>query len=138
MDDRAEIIDTVNRYATALDGRDWGLLETVFTEDAVGDYGAGELAGRDRLIRMISRMLGRCGPTQHLLSNHVVACEGDLATCVTQIRAFHASADPNDSRTYELFGQYEDRLKRTPAGWRIVARRLAIRHESGSREVLGT
>ena len=139
MDDRTGIIETVDRYATALDARDWALLDDVFVEDAVGDFGQGEILGRERLRRMIRSMLGGCGPTQHLLGNYVVEIDdgGATARCTCQVRAFHASASPGDDRVYELFGAYRDRLVRTPEGWRIARRQLVIRHELGSRAVLG-
>ena len=35
VDERSEILAVLDRYATALDRRDWALLEQVFTEDLV-------------------------------------------------------------------------------------------------------
>jgi ketosteroid isomerase-like protein len=128
----------VNRYATALDARDWALLDEVFTPDAVGDYGAGELKGREALRRMVSGMLGGSGPSQHLLANHRVELEGDAARCVCQVRAFSAGAGPAAGRSYELLGEYRDQLVRTPDGWRIARREMRIRHEIGTRDVLGS
>lgn len=136
-DDRTAVIDTVNRYATALDSRDWALLDQVFTPDVVGDFGAGRLSGREALRDLVRRMLGGSGPSQHLLANHCVELDGDAARCVCQVRAFSAGIGPNAGRSYELFGEYRDRLVRTREGWRIARREMAIHHEIGSREVLG-
>jgi 3-phenylpropionate/cinnamic acid dioxygenase small subunit len=137
MDDRTAVIDTVTRYATALDSRDWALLDEVFTPDAVGDFGAGPLAGREALRGLVRRMLGGSGPSQHLLANHRVEVDGDTARCVCQVRAFSAGVGPAAGRSYELLGEYRDRLVRTPEGWRIARRELKVHHERGSREVLG-
>lgn len=136
MDDRAAVIDTVNRYATALDARDWALLDEVFTPDAVGDYGAGPLHGREALRELVRRMLGGSGPSQHLLANHRVELDGDAARCVCQVRAFSAGAGAAAGRSYELLGEYRDRLVRTPEGWRIAHREMSVHHEIGSRDVL--
>jgi ketosteroid isomerase-like protein len=138
VDDRAAVVDTVNRYATALDARDWALLDEVFTPDAVGDYGGGELKGREALRGMVRRMLGGSGPSQHLLANHRVELDGDAARCVCQVRAFSAGTGPSAGRSYELLGEYRDQLVRTPEGWRIARREMRIHHEIGTRDVLGS
>jgi hypothetical protein len=135
--DRAAVIDTVNRYATALDARDWALLDDVFTPDAVGDYGAGELTGREALRDMVRRRVGGGGPSQHLLANHRVELDGDSARCVCQVRAFSAGAGPAAGQSYEVLGEYRDQLVRTKEGWRIARREMRIHHEIGTRDVLG-
>jgi len=137
MDDRVAVIDTVNRYATALDARDWKLLDEVFTEDAEADLGGQKLAGREALVGLVRRMLGGSGPSQHLLGNHRVELDGDRARCVCQVRAFSAGAGPASSRSYELLGEYRDELVCTPKGWRIARREMKIHHEIGTRDVLG-
>jgi SnoaL-like domain len=137
VDDRTAVIDTVNRYAAALDSRDWALLDEVFTPDAVGDFGRGPLTGREALRELVRRMLGGSGPSQHLLANHHVELGGDSARCVCQVRAFSAGTGPAAGRSYELFGEYRDQLVRTPEGWRIARREMTIRHEIGTRDVLG-
>jgi ketosteroid isomerase-like protein len=136
MDDRAAVIDTVTRYATALDARDFAMLEDVFTQDATCDFGAGAVEGRHAVRRMMEQMLGGGGPSQHLLGNLVVEVEGDRARCVSQVRAFSAGAGAAAGRIYELFGEYRDELVRTPEGWRIARREMKVRHEIGDREVL--
>jgi hypothetical protein len=137
VDDRTAVIDTVNRYATALDTRDWALLDEVFTPDVLGDYGAGVLKGRDALRGMVRHMLGGTGPSQHLLANHRVDLEGDSARCICLVRAFSAGAGSTAGQSYELIGEYRDELVRTPEGWMIARRQMAVHHEIGSRDILG-
>jgi hypothetical protein len=137
VEDRTAVIDTVNRYATALDSRDWAMLDEVFTPDVLGDYGAGVLEGREAVRGMVRHMLGGTGASQHLLANHRVDVEGDTARCVCQVRAFSAGGGARAGQTYELLGEYRDRLVRTPAGWRIARREMSVHHEIGSRDVLG-
>ena len=49
---RIDIDDLLTRYATAIDGRDWGLLDTVFIPDAHLDYrSAGGVAGDYPAVR---------------------------------------------------------------------------------------
>jgi hypothetical protein len=140
MDDRAAIIEVTIGYSSALDQRDWKLLDEVFLADVVIDYSTGaRVEGRDRVIAQIRNMLGGCGPTQHLLGNHVVTVDGDHATSSCKVRAFSAGAPggPHAGEAYELFGSYHDDVVRTPAGWRIAHRRMDVIFESGNRAVLG-
>jgi hypothetical protein len=140
MEDRAAIIEVTIGYSTALDKRDWKLLEEVFVPEVVIEYSTGtQTQGRDQVIGHIRNMLSGCGPTQHLLSNHVININGDRATSTCQVRAFAAGAptSPQAGKVYELFGAYHDHLVRTPAGWRIVGRRMDVNFELGDRAVLG-
>ena len=133
--DRLAVIDVVNRYATALDSRDWDLLDRVFAPEVQAEFGR-TYASCEAVKELVRSMLGGCGPTQHLLANHRVEVQGDEARCVCSVRAFHAGRGPAAGETYELFGEYHDRLRRTEAGWRIVGRRMVVSHETGTRAVL--
>ncbi|MEU1961395.1 nuclear transport factor 2 family protein [Nocardia sp. NPDC019304] len=79
MPDHRAIVDVLNRYGYALDGRDWTMLEDVFHPDASGDYGGFRVEGRATLIRTIAGYLDPCGPSQHLLGTYRVAVDGDAA-----------------------------------------------------------
>jgi 3-phenylpropionate/cinnamic acid dioxygenase small subunit len=133
--DRLAVIDVVNRYATALDSRDWDLLDQVFAADVRAEFGR-LYPSCEAVKELVRSHLGGCGPTQHLLANHRVEVSGDEASCISSVRAFHAGRGPDPTETYELFGEYHDRLRRGPSGWRIVARRMVVTHELGSRGVL--
>lgn len=135
-DDRFEIQAVVDRYATALDRRDWDLLEQVFTRDVVFDSGEWVAKSLDEYVANVKTYLGGCGPTQHLLGNHRIELDGDRATCACYVRAFHLDRDRGADLTYDMGGEYRDRLERTPDGWRIVHRTLEVLYEVGSREVL--
>ena len=56
LSDEREITALLNRYARAVDTKDWELYRTVFTDDAVIDYSsAGIPAGsRDEIAEMFS------------------------------------------------------------------------------------
>jgi hypothetical protein len=56
--DRHAVIDVLNRYAEALDHRDWALLDDVFLPDVTADYGVGALTGREAIVRSITDLLG--------------------------------------------------------------------------------
>ena len=120
------------------DRRDWSLLLDVFTVDATGDYGQAQPGSRTGFVELISSHLDGCGPTQHLLGNHVVRVEGDTATARCAVRAFHAAraGSAAEGHTYTIIGSYHDRLLRTAEGWRITHRRMVVDHEVGDPAVM--
>lgn len=134
--DRLAIIEVLTRYATALDHRDWALLDQLFAPDVEGRFGGSPLSGCEAVRRMIRSHLDGCGPTQHLLSNFRIELSGDTARSVCSVRAFHAGSGAAAGKTYELFGEYRDELRRLPQGWRVVLRSMWVSHEIGSRELL--
>src|SRR6476620_2017561 len=86
-DVRQAHIDLFNRYALALDGRDWAALTGMFMPDASfsfarslgfgnGDAETALIEGRDPLVAMIRGSIESLSATHHLLSNHVVAVDG--------------------------------------------------------------
>ena len=135
-EDRFAIIETVDRYAVALDARDWALLDQVFTPDATGDFGEFKCADRGAIRAMIQSMLGGCGPTQHMLGVYRIRISGNEATCSCAIRAHHIGRGTEAQVEYECFGEYRDELVRTPEGWRIRYRVMRLTHETGDRSIL--
>ena len=135
-EDRFAVIETVDRYAIALDTRDWALLDRVFTPDAVGDFGEFQCKDREAIRAMIRSMLGGCGPTQHMLGVYRIEITGNEATCTCSIRAHHVGRGAQSKLEYECFGEYRDRLVRTTGGWRVRHRTMRITHETGDRSIL--
>lgn len=137
LEDKDRIREVLDTYARACDRRDWPLLDQVFAGDAQANYG-GEylLQGRDQIVAMISRMLGGCGPTQHLLGNYAIAVEGDRANSACYVRAAHVGLGDKSGLFYEVWAEYQDELVRSDEGWRITRREMRVDQEMGAREVL--
>jgi 3-phenylpropionate/cinnamic acid dioxygenase small subunit len=135
--DRAEIGDLLARYSTALDSRDWDLLETVFLPDAVCDYGAlGHPRGVVEIAALIRGTIADLDATQHLVGNVVVDVQGDEATADCYLISQHIRRDTPGGDHYFLGGRYHDRVVRTPAGWRIAHRTLHRLWTEGNRDVV--
>ena len=132
MDDRQQIVDVLSRLTTILDGRRWEALPEVFTVDAEA-YGA---SGIDAVETLVRGFLGGCGPSQHLLGNHLVEVDGDRARSVTKIRVMHQGAAERSHQTYECLGDYHDEFVRTADGWRIAGRRFEVSMAFGDPDVL--
>lgn len=136
--DRQRIEEVLTLYAEACDRRRWNLLEQVFHEDVIADYGTEyHLHGRSQLVAMIRSMLGGCGPSQHLLGNFHITLHGRRADARCYVRAAHAGTGAQAGMLYEVWAEYEDQFLDTADGWRIVRRTMHVYHETGSREVLG-
>ncbi|AMO61477.1 bile acid 7-alpha dehydratase [Mycolicibacterium phlei] len=123
MSDRDDIIDVLVRYATGIDSRDWDLLRSCFTDDATFDYGPiGLWSNPDSLTRYMKG--AHSGPSMHRLTNFAITVDGDTATARTYVDA--TVMGPGGVGAVENFGWYDDRLVRTPDGWRIAFRRTTL------------
>jgi 3-phenylpropionate/cinnamic acid dioxygenase small subunit len=125
ISDRIEIDDLLTRYASALDAKDWDLWASCFTADAFIDYNAaGGIKGSLPEVRKwLSEVMAGFPMTQHLVTNKTVRVDGDTATCRSYL--FNPMGLPGDGGDLVLFfdgGYYRDKLRRTPAGWRIAER----------------
>ncbi len=125
ISDRIEINDLLIRYTTAIDGKDYKLLDTCFTPDADVDYTtSGGTKGKYPEVRKwLEKALAPFPMTVHFISNSVVEVDGDRAsakTCVINPMGF-----PNEDGSLHIFtvgAYYIDKLVRTADGWRIAER----------------
>ena len=135
--DREEIIAALDRYAEALDGRRWELLERVFTPDLDYDFVAWHAHSLADALPHIRGALDGCGPTQHLLGNYRVTLDGDTATSAVYVRAFHLGVGAAQGKTFEMGGEYRDEWVRTGEGWRSRRRTVKVLFAVGDPAVLG-
>lgn len=137
-EEKERIEELLIRYAEACDTRNWELLDAVFHEDVIAQYGAEyHLHGRSQVVLMIRSMLGGCGPTQHLLGNFRITVHGRHADSRCYVRAAHAGRGVHAGQHYEVWAEYIDHLVREDRAWRITRREMRVTHETGTREVLG-
>jgi 3-phenylpropionate/cinnamic acid dioxygenase small subunit len=126
LEDRQEITDVLVRYATGIDTKDWPLFRTVFTPDAVCDYGAfGHWTDIDGVTEFMIAAHERCASTRHCLSNFVIDVQGDQASATSYVQAVLAFDDVNEA-WIDAVGAYQDTLVRTADGWRISARTVQM------------
>jgi ketosteroid isomerase-like protein len=119
-------------YATALDSKDYALLEQVFVADATAHYGAvGECHGLEQIVALVSGVLAQCECTQHLLGNYRITVDGDRATAACYLQAMHQGKGRFEHALLTLWGEYTDELRLTGQGWRIVRRELRTLYSQG-------
>jgi ketosteroid isomerase-like protein len=137
--DRMEITDLLNRYATALDDRDWTRLATCFTPDAVGLYGP-VLGRRDGFAAIEQLCRGALEPldsSHHMITNHEIEIDGDTARARCYLQAQHTKRGTPGGDNFVIAGAYIDELVRTADGWRIRQRELRVIWQEGNPRVLG-
>jgi SnoaL-like domain len=136
--ERAAIVDLLNRYATAIDTRNWVLLRSCFTADSKLDY---DEEGRFRGIKC-----DQCGEeiaqwdnadavtghfthshdgydhTQHRITNAVVELTGNTAAARSYVHAaFVPSGAPET--LLSAYGRYDDILVKSGQEW-LISRRV--------------
>ena len=125
VSDRLLIREVLDAYAAAVDTRDWELLASLCAADAVLDYSAygGPKGSVAEAVAWIDQALSRIAVSQHLVTNVRIAIDGDTATSQCYLFSpLGASTDGGGMRVFLVGGYYNDRLRRTQDGWRIVER----------------
>jgi len=126
--DRLDISDLLYRYAHAIDGKDFDILDSLFTADAVVHYdveGGAELPFGE-MKSWLGNVLQMFRATQHCVTNPVIVFDGpDSAHSVCYLTATHEQVTDDGRRAIFVDqGIYSDSLDRTADGWRIRHRKL--------------
>jgi len=135
--DERLIVDVAIAYTWALDSKQFDQLRSVFAKDATADLHGVHCDGQDAIIARIERPLSRLDATQHLVGNHQVHVEGDTATHRCYLQSQHVKRGTPGGDNYLIGGIYDDRLARTPDGWRITYRTLIEVWTDGNPAVIG-
>ncbi|OCC24391.1 hypothetical protein MB02_07365 [Croceicoccus estronivorus] len=135
MTDRLDILWDIRaieqvyfRYCEVIDAKAFDDLADVFMADAVQDYRSSNgilEKGLAPLVERLHRNMGPqslCGGTQHNVFNIRVEPDGDQAAAKAHFYAVHAGREHLEGLRYSCWGQYDDRWRRTPSGWRVAER----------------
>ena len=117
--DKDEIRETLLRYASTIDVKDWDGLRTVFTEDAVVTLADEQpKRGVDEIVGYIRHRTRRRLWQHHLLSVYHIDVHGDEAETLTY-HTSHQTSEGKPDTVMVLVCRYHDRLRRAADGWRI-------------------
>jgi hypothetical protein len=138
-EDIVEIINLVNLYPVAVDTLRFDLFDQIFTPDVQASFG-GAAQWRDlaSLKRDFAAIHEPFTATLHVTTNHQVGVDGDKATCISYVRGQFIRDVGEGESLFESTGWYDDRLVRTPAGWRIRERACRSVWAGGDPRVLQT
>jgi len=137
--DRQELADLMNRYALAIDLRDWAGLRAVFAEGGIeADFtsmGVKQVfrGTADEWVERVRQTITGFDATQHFFANHLVELDDDRATDTRYMQARHQLGDAH----YTIGGYYTGHMVRTPSGWRIARYRLTVSFHDGDRRLMG-
>jgi 3-phenylpropionate/cinnamic acid dioxygenase small subunit len=135
---REEVLTILHRYASAVDEKDWSLLDSVFLPFAQIDFRqTGGIAGRYAEVRpWLETTMARYRILQHFISNVRVEVgergePGERIVSRAYVHAVHGEKREGRMAFFDLGGEYEDRLVRTEDGLRIAERTLHARFFRG-------
>lgn len=135
--DRLAIHELLCRYARMVDLRDWSQIDQVFAADATCDYtsSGGNKGSAREVMAWLARSLAAWPQNLHALSNLVIDFEpgrtGARTTCYF-VAPMAMGEMGKDQHVITSSGLYLDRVKKTPAGWRIVEREMRMTMMQGS------
>ena len=124
LQDRYDIAQVIIRYATSVDQRDMDRYASCFTDDVeVSGFSGGVFTDRATYVEWVERALRSFGGTHHQITNQEVDVNGDQGHMRSYVQATHEMADGPDTLLI-LWAIYDDRMVRTPEGWKISHHRL--------------
>jgi ketosteroid isomerase-like protein len=123
--DRLALRELACRYARAVDRRDYRAFVALFLPDAVLCGPGYEMPGHEAIEAGI-RLIERYEATQHCVHNELFSLHGDEATGEVYCVAYHLYAREGEARRLDMGVRYQDRYRRTPAGWRFARRELVV------------
>ena len=120
VSDRLAVIDLINFYVDAIDGKRWEQLDDFFTEDAVVWWNQdASTSGRGPIVDRMRSMLGTEDiVTYHHVANFTPVLSGDHAEAAVRLRAMHHGVGARSGRFWESLAIQSTHLVRTPQGWR--------------------
>ncbi|MGG1662044.1 nuclear transport factor 2 family protein [Brevibacillus sp. NRS-1366] len=130
------VIDTIIRFATALDTNNWELYRSCFSDTVEVDYSDALGLPSTKVNADVWTSFARacCDPIQtfHVYTNFSVELNGDVAF----VRNYHTSRHRRPNTTggdqYTQYGWYETTLKNSEKGWVISSLRHRIQWCDGN------
>ena len=141
--DWQQIVERTSAMGVLIDAQDWPGLTELFDEHVDVDYTS--LNGGQPATVTPGELIGGWRPlaegldaTQHLIANHQVVVDGDLATCRANVLATHRLATIHGDPHWVVGGRYDFRLRRESEGapWRICAVTLTTLWVTGNRTIM--
>jgi len=119
----ARVTEVLVRYASGIDGRDWELFRTCFTEDCDVDYGTiGHWQGVEEVTTWMAATHDQVGPTLHRISNVMVTSRAGGALARSYVHAIVTM--PDGAAAVHAYGHYVDDFVESAGDWKIARRRF--------------
>jgi uncharacterized protein (TIGR02246 family) len=126
LEEKDAIRELLAEYCFAFDGGDFERWVGLFTDDGIFDVGGRiRLVGRERLREYVKKIALTDGKPmlKHCVMNEIIRVVGDAA----RVESYLLVAQGAEKRlAITIAGRYEDRLVRTPDGWRFAERKAIL------------
>ena len=135
------ITQKLYEYALGVDTRDWELYRSIFCDEITADFRSydrathGTFAADDWVAALKTQFTG-LQATQHVMTNPIVDIQGDTARCRMYMQAEHFLQNNSGSPDFAIGGYYDDRLKRSEAGWLIESVTLNVFWSRSNRNIM--
>jgi hypothetical protein len=123
--DKQAIYEVVLRYCRGIDRLDLEMVRSCYHQGGV-DHHTGFEGERDDYVEWVGKRLRTLKSTQHMVANHLVELDGDVARSETYGTAFHLGDPAQGTESFTTGFRYVDRMERRDGEWRIVER-VAVR-----------
>lgn len=124
--DKALIEETILKYATSADLRDWDLLKSILDDEIDIDFttsgGPAMRLTREQYVAQVTSLIPGFDVTQHQLTNFVIDINGDTANTVVYMQAEHFVHENSLDRA--VGGYYTHKLKKIDDKWKICSLKL--------------
>lgn len=135
LEDRAAITELAVLYGYIMDERDLAGIRRIFCADATlrSADGVFAAAGIEEIVRTFQGRFGALGPTNHFTHGHVIRFDDSDPDTATGLLASHAEV-VRDGTAMVVALRYQDRYRRTPAGWQFADRLMSYMYYVDVRE----
>jgi ketosteroid isomerase-like protein len=128
VEDRLAVSDTLLRYCSSVDVKDFDTVRGLFADDATASYGGSDwIQGADTIVAWLRAMTAEQAYQHHLLSVYHVDLDatGDEATALSYLVSHQVGAADPDT-VLQLVSRYYDTLRRVDGTWRITKKEYVI------------
>ena len=140
--DMLAVAETVYRYATGVDRRDWVLYRSLFTDTVTIDFSSFDpnlpqrtLSADDWVAGLLPLFTGLAA-TQHSMTNPLVRVDGDEATITMYMQARHVYEPHDPASWYTVGGYYDNNLVRVNDRWLLTSVRLIVTWQAGDPAIM--
>ena len=124
LQDRQDIYDCLTRYCRGVDRLDRELIVSAYHHDAIDDHGFFVGGPEDFADYFIAFHGENQHGTQHIVTNHSLDLEGDVAHCETYW--VYAAMNKQGAELSLAGGRYIDRFERREGRWAIAGRKCLM------------
>lgn len=140
--DKLAVAETVYRYATGVDRRDWELYRSLFTDTVTFDFSSFDpnlqplVTSADDWVAGLIPLFTGLAATQHSMTNPLTTVDGDAATVTMYMQAHHIHDQDDPASWYTVGGYYDDALVRVDSRWLLTGVRLTVTWQAGDPAIM--